>query len=70
MNTYHIYSNQGADFGTWTAETEAHALYQMHLDAGVYGIEFNASEDRIIFTDAEMAELAGNVEDWTIEEIA
>ena len=70
MNTYQITSTQGADFGTWTAETEAHALYLMHLDAGVYGVQYDAESDKIIFTDAEMADLAGNVEDWHIEEVA
>jgi hypothetical protein len=69
MTTYQIYSTQGADFGTWTAETEAHALYLMHLEADVYGVHYDAGSDKITFTDAEMAELAGNVEDWTIEEI-
>ena len=70
MTTYQIYSTQGADFGEWTAETEAHALYLMHLDADVYGVQYDAESDTITFTDAEMAELAGNVQDWHIEEIA
>ena len=70
MNTYQIYSTQGADFGEWTAETEAHALYLMHLDASVYGVHYDAETDTITFTDEEMADLAGNVEDWVIEEIS
>ena len=70
MNTYHITSNGGTDFGEWTAETEAHALYLMHLEASVYGIHYDAETDTITFTDEEMADIAGNVEDWVIEEIS
>jgi len=70
MTNYQIYSTQGADFGTWTAETEAHALYLMHLEADVYGVQYDADSDTITFTDEEMAELAGNVQDWHIEEVA
>ena len=68
MTTYAIYSKQGADFGLWTAATEAAALYQVHLDAGFsHMVSYDEGGDRLVFSDSESEYLLGDVEDWDIE---
>ena len=68
MTTYAIYSKQGADFGLWTAATEAAALYDMHEDAG-YGhvVSYDDMQDKLLFLDDDTKEFLGDVEDWDIE---
>ena len=70
MNTYQITSSTGIDFGPWEGDTAAHALYLMYMDACLSGIGYDENEDRIVFHHNENRDLAGNPEDWTIEEIA
>ena len=69
MTTYAIYSKQGADFGLWTAATEAAALYDMHEDAG-YGhvVSYDEANDKLLFLDDETKDFLGDVEDWIFEE--
>lgn len=68
MITYHIYSKQGADFGFWTADSEAAALYEMHEDNG-YGhvVSYDERNDCLLFLDDATRDLLGDVEDWDIE---
>ena len=70
MDTFSIYSRQGANLGIWDAVSETHAVYQMHVDAG-YGhvVRYDDMRDRMFFANDEYADLCGDVTNFDIERV-
>lgn len=64
MKSFSIFSKDGADFGTYTGETAAHALAAMHRDAG-YKVSVEAGE--LVFASESDAELCGGLDAWTVK---
>lgn len=60
MPAYHIYSQSGDDFGLWNGLSAAHALADMHREAGYADVRVGPFGD-IIWPDEETQRVCGDL---------